>query len=140
MSDPKEETGQQAYNVASSEHDDGADDQQQQLRSIHRRTAEDITIGEPSLSGTDGFVYQGNKNQQKEGLAVCICDVNSDGFDDVLISSHEADVYVGTTQIYKAGLVYVLFGKASGWPSKVYGETPLTGTNGFTVVGRRQID
>jgi hypothetical protein len=90
------------------------------------RALADISISAASLSGTDGFTFQGQSDRSKAGRAVITCDVNGDGY---------ADVLVGATD--GLGLVYVLFGKASGWPAKISaGSSTLNGASGFKLIGR----
>jgi hypothetical protein len=61
-------------------------------------------------------------------------DVNGDGFDDFLIGAARADPHGDSS-----GAVYVVFGKAAGFPSPLE-LSNLDGTNGFTLLGERIID
>jgi hypothetical protein len=86
------------------------------------RALADISISASTFSGTDGFIFQGPGGGTKAGRAVTTCDINGDGFADVLVG---APVQVG--------VVYVIFGKAaSEWPATIIGPSG----HGLKLVGR----
>ena len=82
-----------------------------------------------TLNGTRGFIVNGISYHDYSGWSVSGAgDVNSDGFDDVLIGSHGADPHG-----LSSGQSYVVYGK-SGMPASVE-LGALNGTTGFTVNG-----
>ncbi|MGB5770552.1 MAG: cadherin domain-containing protein, partial [Crocosphaera sp.] len=67
-----------------------------------------------SLDGSNGFVLNGLKSDDGFGISVSGAgDINSDGFDDLLIGGSLAD----PNSIFEAGQSYVVFGRANFTPS-----------------------
>jgi hypothetical protein len=60
-------------------------------------------------SGTGGFTVHGRQEDDQVGLSVAMCDVNGDGYDDVIIGAPKADSFGYTNN----GAVYVLFGHST---------------------------
>jgi Ca2+-binding RTX toxin-like protein len=84
------------------------------------------------LDGTNGFRLDGIDLSDQTGYSVSTAgDVNGDGYDDVMVSSHRAE----PDGIFQQGETYVIFGAAdwSGTPSLDL--SSLDGTNGFRVAG-----
>ena len=75
-----------------------------------------------SLDGTNGFAINGDGSGQLGWSVSSAGDVNSDGFDDLIIGAP------GTSQSY------VIFGKASGYAASL-NLSSLNGTNGFVING-----
>jgi Ca2+-binding RTX toxin-like protein len=83
-----------------------------------------------SLNGSNGFKLSGGPTNHYSGHSVASAgDVNGDGFDDIVISDHRADVGA-----YDTGAAYVVFGKASGFVADIPLST-LNGSNGFRLSG-----
>ncbi|PXX16588.1 FG-GAP repeat protein [Nitrosomonas ureae] len=83
-----------------------------------------------SLDGSNGFRLDGVVANDISGRSVSTAgDVNSDGFDDVIIGAYRADPN-GTF----SGSSYVVFGKASGF-SAAMDLSSLDGSNGFRLDG-----
>ncbi|MCW5736589.1 MAG: FG-GAP repeat protein [Enhydrobacter sp.] len=79
------------------------------------------------LNGADGFLLKYNSGDGGNGVKVSSAgDVNGDGFDDLIVGSPDADM--------RRGEAYVVFGKASGFDSRVYPDQ-LDGTDGFRLHG-----
>jgi hypothetical protein len=90
---------------------------------------ERIDLG--GLDGTNGLVFTGIIRFDFDGISVASAgDVNGDGFDDVLISAYAADP--GGAD--KAGVTYVVFGKADGWNASL-DLAALDGHTGFRLDG-----
>jgi hypothetical protein len=87
-----------------------------------------------SLSGLDGFVFHGDV-ASRSGTDVKTCDVNGDGYLDLIIGAQHADVTAQGQLLQQAGRVYIIFGKASGWPRKIAGGLDLTGGIGVSIMG-----
>jgi trimeric autotransporter adhesin len=86
-----------------------------------------------AVSGGNGVIFNGIASGDFAGGAVSNAgDINNDGFDDLIISARRADPN-GRTD---AGAVYVVFGRASGFPSL----SSLNGTNGFRIIGSKASD
>ena len=82
------------------------------------------------LDGTNGYKIDGEKPQDGSGWSVDGAgDVNGDGFTDIIIGAYGADPHGN-----KSGSSYVVFGKASGFPSD-YLLSGLDGTDGFQING-----
>ncbi len=80
------------------------------------------------LSGISGFRLDGVGGS---GHSVSAADVNGDGISDVIVGAIEAN--------FKAGKVYVVFGKKNGWASSI--SLPmLNGTEGFAIDGVSEND
>ena len=83
-----------------------------------------------SLNGTNGFTIEGVALGDGTGLSLDNAgDVNSDGFDDLIIGANSADPGGPSS-----GAAYVLFGSDQGFPS-VFSLSTLNGSNGFTIPG-----
>jgi hypothetical protein len=81
-----------------------------------------------SLTGSNGFKLSGPASGDRSGRDVSSAgDVNGDGFDDVIIATHRADLSV-------PGNTYVVFGKASGFAADT-NLSSLDGSNGFKLIG-----
>jgi hypothetical protein len=77
------------------------------------------------LDGTNGFRLEGAAPNDRAGQSVSdLGDINGDGFADVIISAEGVP--------NPAGVAYVVFGKASGFPAD-FALSSLDGTNGFMV-------
>jgi len=90
-----------------------------------------------SLSGTEGFVIQGDAAGDQTGWSVSSAgDVNGDGFDDLIVGAR-----FGDDGGSNAGEAYVVFGTASGFGTadgsgrQVIDLTSLSGTEGFVIQG-----
>ncbi|WP_419580315.1 beta strand repeat-containing protein [Stieleria magnilauensis] len=94
------------------------------------------TIDLASLDGATGFRIDGIDAFDLAGLSVSGAgDVNSDGFDDLIVGAHRAD----PGGINQAGESYVVFGKASGFAA-VFSLSSLDGINGFQINGIKADD
>jgi len=83
-----------------------------------------------ALDGTNGFRLDGVGTYDFSGAAVStVGDVNGDGFDDVIVGAHGADL--GGTS---SGSSYVVFGHANGF-APALDLSALNGTNGFRLDG-----
>ena len=87
----------------------------------------DFDIG--ALDGTNGFTFNGSDANDRLGRSVDgIGDINSDGFDDILIGASSA------SEIFGQGEAYIVYGKASGFaPTLVAGD--LDGVVGTALGG-----
>ncbi len=84
-----------------------------------------------ALIGIDGFQIEGSDALHQLGVSVSAAgDVNADGFDDLIVGAHNAP-FGGLS---RAGLSYILFGKASGFGA-VFDPGTLNGLNGFQIGG-----
>lgn len=84
-----------------------------------------------TLDGTSGFRVEGLYPYGFLGDSVSSAgDLNNDGIDDLLIGSY----YASPENRTHTGIVYVLFGRASGWNAS-FNLTSLNGSNGFLVEG-----
>ncbi len=84
-----------------------------------------------TLNGSNGFRLDGIDASDFSGYSVASAgDINGDGFDDLIIGASRADP--GGDNY--AGESYVVFGKASGFPS-AFDLATLNGTNGFRLDG-----
>ncbi|RYF90667.1 MAG: hypothetical protein EON95_16505, partial [Caulobacteraceae bacterium] len=83
-----------------------------------------------TLDGTNGFKLSGAAAGDYAGWSVSSAgDVNSDGFDDVLVGARAAD-----NNGANSGAAYVVFGAAAGFAPELQ-LSSLNGVNGFTIVG-----
>ncbi|MCW0182734.1 MAG: hypothetical protein OJI70_13240, partial [Zavarzinia sp.] len=89
-----------------------------------------------SLSAAQGFIIQGDTNNDQAGRSVSSAgDVNGDGFDDLIVGAPYGDD-AGSS----AGETYVVFGAAGGFGTDVGGRqvidlTTLSAAQGFLVQG-----
>jgi hypothetical protein len=84
-----------------------------------------------TLDGANGFKVEAGANGDFTGRSVASAgDINGDGYDDLLIGAPSSDAS-GRTD---AGQVYVIFGKAGGFPVALAPAT-LDGSNGFRILG-----
>ncbi|MCA9025532.1 MAG: FG-GAP repeat protein [Planctomycetaceae bacterium] len=84
-----------------------------------------------TLNGTDGFRIVGEHFSDSSAVSVREAgDVNGDGYSDIIIGAFGAD----PDGLQDAGAAYVVFGAASGFPSKLH-LNDLDGANGFRIVG-----
>jgi len=82
------------------------------------------------LDGTDGFVIEGRNIGDGLGSSARVAgDVNSDGFDDIIVGARTADPG-GTVR----GEVAIIFGKADGFSASI-NVTDLDGADGFRMAG-----
>ena len=94
-----------------------------------KATGFDADFDVSTLDGTNGFRLNGEAADQESGRAVRSAgDVNGDGFDDLVISSH------GGPNGPKAGAAHVVFGKASGFSASL-DLSALDGSDGFQISG-----
>jgi hypothetical protein len=95
-----------------------------------------------TLDGTNGFVINGIDPSDLSGSSVASAgDVNGDGFADILIGAHGADLngaYPKGNSFAGAGETYVVFGKATFTGSLDL--STLDGTNGFVINGTSAYD
>ncbi|SFF14555.1 integrin alpha [Nitrosomonas sp. Nm166] len=90
----------------------------------------DAVLDLSSLDGNNGFRLDGEAADDFSGSSVSSAgDVNSDGFDDVIIGAFGADPNGD-----RSGSSYVVFGKASGF-SATLDLSSLDGSNGFRLDG-----
>jgi Ca2+-binding RTX toxin-like protein len=83
-----------------------------------------------TLGGTTGFKLSGATDGDESGCSVASAgDVNSDGFDDLIIGASRAD-----PNGHFSGASYVVFGKAAGFASNVE-LSSLDGSTGFRLSG-----
>ncbi len=92
----------------------------------------DATIDVSTLNGSNGFVIEDfNKIGSIAGFEVSSAgDVNSDGFDDIIVGVSSNDVNTQTD----AGVSYVVFGKATGFDASL-NVLDINGRNGFVING-----
>jgi hypothetical protein len=84
-----------------------------------------------ALNGTNGFQMNGSGLNENSGFSVSSAgDFNGDGFDDVVVGAYAANNAIGGS----VGETYVVFGKASGFPSEIH-LLSLNGTDGFRING-----
>ena len=82
------------------------------------------------LNGSNGFQISGEAPGDFSGFSVGSAgDVNGDGFDDLIIGAPNADPNGNAS-----GSVYVVYGKASGFPANL-SLSDLNGGNGFEIDG-----
>ncbi|ODG98676.1 hypothetical protein A4S05_07840 [Nostoc sp. KVJ20] len=83
------------------------------------------------LNGSNGFVINGiNRSDVSGGSVSSAGDINSDGFDDLIIGAGSAD----PNGQYSAGESYVVFGSGSGFGASL-NLSDLDGINGFVING-----
>ncbi len=88
-----------------------------------------------SLDGSNGFRLEGESANDSSGLSVSSAgDINSDGFDDVIVGAFSAD-----PNGESSGSSYVIFGKASGFDASL-NLSDLDGGNGFRMDGISAFD
>ena len=86
-------------------------------------------------SGSGGFVIYGQDANDASGWSVASAgDINSDGFDDLLIGARQGDAADNAKA--DAGDSYVVFGKATGFGAAVDLVNIAAGTGGFVVHGQ----
>ena len=84
-----------------------------------------------SLNGANGFVLEGIANFDISGHSVSSAgDVNSDGFDDIIVGARRAD-----PNGINSGASYVVFGGGGVGATGVIELSSLNGTNGFVLNG-----
>ncbi len=84
-----------------------------------------------TLNGSNGFTVEGLNADDSLGYSVSTAgDINGDGKADLVLGAYSASP-AGRAN---AGMVYVLFGKDSGWTSQ-FNLTTLNGSNGFAIEG-----
>jgi hypothetical protein len=103
-----------------------------------RRARADISIQGIEMSGGNGFAFFGTGFSWVSGWSVKACDVNGDGFDDVIAGAPTApsihQVGFSSQTVQKGGRIHIIFGKPSGWSQQMF-QSSLTGENGFTILG-----
>ena len=67
------------------------------------------------LDGANGFIFYGENKEDFAGSGFSSGDVNGDGYSDIIIASHGAEV----GDKANVGKVYVIFGKATGWTASI---------------------
>ena len=86
-------------------------------------------------SGSGGFVIYGQDANDASGWSVASAgDINSDGFDDLLIGARQGDAADNAKA--DAGDSYVVFGKATGFGAAVDLVNIAAGTGGFVIFGQ----
>lgn len=89
-----------------------------------------------TLSGTNGFVINGENQDDLSGIAVSgDGDINDDGIDDLIIGAFTAD----SGNFDAAGNTYVVFGTDAGFSSTLE-LSALNGNNGFVIPGLNSFD
>ena len=96
-----------------------------------RNTPFSATLSLTSLNGSNGFWLIDSMYSQGFRSVSAAGDVNSDGFDDVIIGNRLADQLAGKS--------YVVFGKGTPFPASI-DLSNLTGTNGFRLNGAMNED
>ena len=93
----------------------------------------EITMTNAWLDGTNGIILAGAALYDQSGISVSGAgDVNGDGYSDLLIGAHGADPGGKSA----AGSAYLVFGRASGFPSDItMTNTWLDGNNGVFLPG-----
>jgi hypothetical protein len=133
----KRQTDKSGQTDTSEQKDTSGQTDMRQTTTTSRRASRDVLIGVSSVSGTDGFLFEGRRTGSTTstgsptGTAVQACDVNGDGYADMIVGAPD-----GYLADFVPGYVYVVFGKANGWPRVFNKDTALTGSNGFTIRGR----
>ncbi|SFE39315.1 integrin alpha [Nitrosomonas sp. Nm166] len=94
----------------------------------------DATIDLSSLDGNNGFRLDGAANDFSGTSVSSAGDVNSDGFDDVIIGAPLTD-----SNGNYSGSSYVVFGKATGFDATI-DLSSLDGSNGFRLDGETAYD
>jgi hypothetical protein len=95
----------------------------------------DATFDLTTLDGMNGFRLLGQEALDYAGTSVSSAgDINHDGLEDLLISAIGTD-----TNNTSSGTVYVLFGRAGGFPANLQ-LAGLDGSNGFAVHGESPFD
>ena len=95
----------------------------------------DAAIDLSGLDGNNGFRLDGEAAGDRSGFSVSNAgDVNSDGFDDLIIGAYGAD-----PNGFGSGSSYVVFGKASGFDAAM-ALSSLDGSNGFRLDGVAAFD
>ncbi len=84
-----------------------------------------------ALDGSNGFKLYGAYDDPGQSVASA-GDLNGDGFSDLVIGAPRGGGY-------SAGVTYVVFGKAGGFPAH-FDLTTLNGFNGFTITGAADRD
>jgi FG-GAP repeat len=87
-----------------------------------------------NLNGSNGFEFLGPLYTYFGSAVASAGDVNGDGFADLIVSAPEAN-----GGGFYNGSVYLVFGKASGFPATVQASS-LNGSNGFEIDGTGNID
>ncbi len=96
----------------------------------------DGPIDPAALDGSNGFVIDGETAGDRLGsIARPAGDLDGDGFGDLVVGVERADPD-GRTD---AGRVYVVFGRAAGFPARLDPAT-LDGTHGFRIDGEQAFD
>ncbi|HEV2746307.1 MAG TPA: hypothetical protein VGW34_03290, partial [Allosphingosinicella sp.] len=72
------------------------------------------TIDLGNLLPAQGFIIQGDEDQDRIGRSVSSADVDGDGFTDIIVGGPQADVYDAGVQVLHgdAGEAYVIYGRA----------------------------
>ena len=90
-----------------------------------------VSLNLANIDGSNGFRIDGIDAYDWSGLAISSAgDVNSDGFDDLLIAAEGASSGIGIDQ----GECYVVFGKSTGFTAS-FDLSTLNGLNGFRLIG-----
>ena len=93
----------------------------------------DATMDLSSLNGSNGFRLDGEYDDDHSGGSLSNAgDINSDGFDDLIIGAHGS----GRNGLY-SGSSYIVFGKASGFDATM-DLSSLNGSNGFRLDGEEE--
>lgn len=89
------------------------------------------TIDLTQLNGSNGYATSDLSPGDLGGFSVAAVDLNGDGFDELILGAPLADPDPGRID---AGQVYVIYGRASGFPASV-DLAALNGANGFIING-----
>ncbi|MDO8342854.1 MAG: integrin alpha, partial [Cellvibrio sp.] len=99
----------------------------------------DAEINLSDLDGNNGFRIDGKATYDQSGFSVNNAgDVNGDGFDDLIIGTHDSG-FSNYNYSYGAGFSYVILGKATGFDATL-NFIDLDGENGFRLDGETAYD
>ncbi|MEA5577316.1 DUF4114 domain-containing protein [Anabaena sp. UHCC 0451] len=83
-----------------------------------------------NLDGSNGFIINGQDDDQLGFSVSSAGDVNNDGIDDIIVGAH----FASPNGVYAAGISYVVFGKDGNF-DPIFDLSTLNGNNGFAING-----